>query len=247
MTPDHPTATTPVQVSTSPHRKSAGAKKTVAAEVPPPPAPPPTLDQLPPTPPQVRFQNGELTIDAHNSTLAQVLRAVQAKTGASIDIPGSAGSDRVATLIGPGQPRDVLNTLLNGSKFDYVILGVAGDPGAVQKVILTPRQAGSTTTAQNNPTPQPQPEEPDEGPVAESEPEYQNQNPQQPVRPGGFRHPGLPIQPPFQQNGAAPEQEQEQNNGGKSPEQLMQELQQMQQQQQQIQEQLNPANRQPPQ
>lgn len=250
VTPARPLATPPAQASIS-HRKPAGSKKTVAAEVPPTAAPPPTLDQLPPTPPQVRFQNGELTIDAHNSTLAQVLRAVQAKTGASIDIPGGAGSDRVATLIGPGQPRDVLNTLLNGSRFDYVILGVAGEPGAVQKVILTPRQAGSTAgtaTAQNNPTPQPEPEEPEEGPVAESEPEYQNQNPGQPPRPpGGFRHPGLPIQPPLQQNGVSQEQEQEQNNGAKTPEQLMQELQQMQQQQQQIQEQLNPANRQPPQ
>ena len=238
---------TPAQGSTLPHRKSPGSKKTVAAEVPAaPPAPPPTLDQLPPTPPQVRFQNGQLTIDAQNSTLAQVLRAVQAQTGASIDVPGSAGSDRVATRIGPGQPRDVLNTLLNGSRFDYVILGVAGDPGAVQRVILTPRQAGATTTAQNNPTLQAEPEEPDESSVAESESEYQNQNPEQPPRPPvGFRHPGLPIQPPLQQNGAAPDQEQEQNNGAKTPEQLMQELQQMQQQQQQLQEQLNPANRQP--
>ena len=33
--------------------------------------------------------------------------------------------------LGPGLPRDVLNTLLNGSKFDYVILGVTGKPGAV--------------------------------------------------------------------------------------------------------------------
>jgi hypothetical protein len=253
VTPDRPMPTMPTQASGSLHRKSASAKKTVVAEVPPTPAPPPpTLDHLPPTPPQVRFQNGQLTIDAQNSTLAQVLRAVQAKTGASIDIPGGAGGDRVATLIGPGQPRDVLNTLLNGSRFDYVILGVAGDPGAVQKVILTPRQAGSTATtatAQNNPTPQPQPEDGDEGSVAESEPEYQNQNPEQPPRPpGGFRHPGLPIQPPLQQDGATPEQQQQPpDNGAKTPEQLMQELQQMQQQQQQLQEQLNPANRQPPQ
>ncbi len=52
--------------------------------------------------------------------------------------------------LGPGLPRDVLNNLLNGSKFDYVILGVTGDPGAVEKVILTPRQGGATITAQGN-------------------------------------------------------------------------------------------------
>ncbi len=199
-------------------------------------------------PPQVRYQNGELTIEARNSTLAQVLHAVQTQTGASIDVPGSASSERVATKIGPGQPRDVLNSLLNGSKFDYVILGVMGDPGAVQKVILTPRQSGTvgTATAQNNPAPQPEPEE--EGPGAESEAEYQNQNPeppQPPITPGGFRRPGFPTQPgatPPEQNAYAPG---DNANGPKSPEQLMQELQQMQQQQQQLQEQLNPANRQP--
>ena len=241
-----PHTTAPVaQVSTSPRRKSAHSTQPQVAEAPTTPAPPPTLDQQPPTPPQVRYQSGELTIDAKNSTLAQVLRAVQVQTGASIDVPAGA-NDRVATQIGPGLPRDVLNTLLNGSKYDYVILGVLGDPGAVQKVILTPRQGGAagTATAQNNaPTAQPPDNEADEGvPVADSEPE--NQNPEPPQPPGGFRRPILPGQPLPQQNNFPPDQS---DNGGKTPEQLMQELQQMQQQQQQYQEQLNPANRQPPQ
>ncbi len=234
------------------HRRTSRTGKTQVAEVPPAPAPPPTLDQQPPTPPLVRFQNGELTIEAQNSTLAQVLRAVQTQTGASIDVPGGANSERVATKIGPGQPRDVLNTLLNGSKFDYVILGVMGKPGAVQKVILTPRQSGAvgTTTAQNNSAPRAPEAEADEN-VAESEPE-QNERPQPPVPPGGFRRPGGPGFPgaqasPPDQNAFTPGDTSNNGNGAKSPEQLMQELQQMQQQQQQLQEQLNPANRQPPQ
>ena len=199
----------------------------------------------------MRFQGGELTIQAQNSTLSQVLHAVQSQTGASMDIPASAGNERVVAQIGPGQPRDVLNTLLNGSHFDYVILGVMGNPGAVQKVILTPRQSGpsTSTTAQANPTPQPDTDS-DEAPVAENEPEYQNNqypNGRVPLPPGGFRRPGLPVpqQLPEQQNGFAPDQQQQQENGGKTPEQLMQELQEMQQQQQRYQEQLNPANRQP--
>src|SRR5271166_597107 len=75
-------------VTPTAHRRSGRASKTQVAEVPPPLPPPPTLDQQPPTPPQVRYQNGQLTINAQNSTLSQVLRAVQAQTGASIDIPG---------------------------------------------------------------------------------------------------------------------------------------------------------------
>ena len=171
---------------------------------------------------------------------------MQARTGASIDIPSSAGNDRVVAQLGPGLPRDVLNTLLNGSKFDYVILGVAGDPGGVQKIILTPRQAGSAVETAQNKNPQPAQEQ-DSGdePVADtSENEYQS--PEQPVRPpNGFRRPIMPggaQVDPGEQYGSG-----EQENGPKTPQQLMQEMQQLQQQQQMYQQQLNPANRQPPQ
>ncbi len=244
-------ATAPSQPASAPRSPAAKSRERrakaapVAQATPAPPAPPPTLEQSPPTAPRVNLQNGQLTIDAPNSTLAQVLRAVQARTGASIDIPSSAGNERVVAQLGPGLPRDVLNTLLNGSKFDYVILGVTGDPGGIQKVILTPRQAGTpVNTAQNN-NPQPaQEEDQDEGAAPDtSENEYQNPD-QPPAPPGGFRRPIMPggqQVDPGAQFGSG-----EQPNGPKTPEQLMQEMQQLQQQQQNYQQQLNPAN-QPPQ
>ena len=113
------------------------------------PPPPPTPEQMAPVAPNVSYQAGQLTIQSNNATLAQVLRSVQAKTGASFDIPASANSDRVVAQLGPGQPRDVLATLLNGSKFNYIILGSPNQPGSVQKLILTPRQnVPITNTAQ---------------------------------------------------------------------------------------------------
>lgn len=178
--------------------------------------------------------------------MAQILRAVQARTGASIDIPASASNERVVAQLGPGLPRDVLNTLLNGSKFDYIILGVAGNPGGIQKVILTPRQAGTAVNTAQNKNPQPSQDEDsgEEGtPVADtSENEYQNPEQPPPPPPGGFRRPIMPggaqVDPGAQyQNG-------EQENGPKTPQQLMQEMQQLQQQQQNYQQQLNPANQQ---
>jgi hypothetical protein len=226
-------------------------KKAPVAEAVPTPAPPPaTLEQSAPTAPRVTFQNGQLTIDAANSTLSQVLRAVQSRTGASIDIPSGAGNERVVAQLGPGQPRDVLNTLLNGSKFDYVILGViGGDPGAVQKVILTPRQGGATITAQSN-TPR-QPVQDDESQADESAPvadaaenEYPSPD-QPPPPPSGFRHPMM--QPGGQVEPGSAFGNGDQQNGPKTPEQLMQQMQQQQQQQQQYQQQLNPANQNPPQ
>ena len=72
---------------------------------------------------QCFLSGGQLTIESKNATLAQVLRSVQAKTGASFEIPASANSDRVVAQLGPGQPKDVLAALLNGSKFNYIILG----------------------------------------------------------------------------------------------------------------------------
>jgi len=230
-----------------PHgRRSTAAPAAEAAPATPPP--PQTLEQMPAVAPQVTLQNGELTINASNSTMAQVLHAVQARTGASIDIPASANSERVVAQIGPGLPREVLNTLLNGSRFNYVILGVSGDPGGIQKVILTPRQGGSApavNTAQNNsPQPAQEDDQVDENiPVADTaENEYQNPD-QPPPPPGGFRRPMMPggpqIDPGAQAGGG------EQQNGPKTPEQLMQEMQQLQQQQMMYNEQLNPANQQP--
>lgn len=173
---------------------------------------------------------------------------MQARTGASIDIPSSAGNERVVAQLGPGLPRDVLNALLNGSKFDYVILGVAGDPGGIQKIILTPRQAGTAVnTAQNN-NPQPaQDEDPGDEGVTTDTSDNEYQNPQQPPPPpNGFRRPIMPGGQVVNDPGLNSDNG-EQQNGPKTPQQLMQEMQQLQQQQQQYQQQLNPANQQPPQ
>lgn len=240
--------------ATSSHRQKANAhrKKTApAAETPQPPPAPLTPEKMNPTPPQVTYQDGLLTIDARNSTLSQVLRAVQARTGASVEMPSSAANERVMMQVGPGRPRDVLNTLLNGSKFNYIILGMTDNPGGVQKVILITRQnaAATVNTAQSSvpghaqPQYQPPPDEPqdEEMPPAEAEADNPPQYPQPVQMPGRFRPGQVPmpspdINPsPAQDSGNPP-------NGGKTPEQLLLELQNMQQQQQQYQQQLNPAN-----
>jgi len=111
------------------------------------------MDQIPPTPAKVTFQGGLLEISAQNSTLGEILRNVRKLTGAVIDIPpGSSGAnERVVTHLGPGAPRDVLAKLLNGSSFDYVMVGSNSDPAAVASVILMlkPSAAGEAQTAAN--------------------------------------------------------------------------------------------------
>lgn len=111
-----------------------------------PAAPPPTLAQLPATPPQVSFQGGQLTISAQNSTLGDILKAVRAQTGATIDLPGTA-PERVVGHFGPGLPRDVLASLLNGSHFNYLLLGSPTDSAALDRVILMAKSGSSADSA----------------------------------------------------------------------------------------------------
>jgi hypothetical protein len=108
-------------------------------QVAPAPPPPPSPEQMPPQAPQVSYLNGQLTVISQNATLGDVLSAVQKQTGAVIDFPAGGATDRVAGRLGPGSPRDVLASLLNGSHFDYVMVGSNNNPGGVEHVILTPR------------------------------------------------------------------------------------------------------------
>jgi hypothetical protein len=123
------------------------------AAQPVPAAPPPTLAQQPATPPQVSFQGGLLTISAQNSTLGDILKAVRAQTGATIDLPGTA-SERVVGQFGPAPARDVLASLLNGSHFNYLLLGSSTDPNALDKVILMAKSGGSSESAPQPPAEQ---------------------------------------------------------------------------------------------
>jgi hypothetical protein len=112
--------------------------------------PPPTLAQMPASAPEVSFQAGQLTISAQNSTLGDILKAVRAQTGATIELPGNA-PERVVGHFGPAPARDVLASLLNGSHFNYLLLGSPTDPAALDRVILI---AKSSSSAGSNAQPQ---------------------------------------------------------------------------------------------
>lgn len=86
---------------------------------------------------EVTYQNGQLTIDAKNTTLANVLALVATKTGAAIDVPPGAGLERIVEHAGPGQPKDVLTQLLNGSHFNFIIVNSSQHPYMLEKVLLS--------------------------------------------------------------------------------------------------------------
>jgi hypothetical protein len=106
-----------------------------------------TPEQRPAAPPIVIYLNGKLSISAKNSTLGDVLRAIANKTGAAIDVPENA-NERVVSQLGPAPPRDVMSSLLNGSHFNYVMVGSENDPNSVVRVVLTAKsEKGETGTA----------------------------------------------------------------------------------------------------
>jgi hypothetical protein len=193
----------------------------------------------------VNFQNGRLSILAQNSTLSDILREVRKRTGASIEIPPNA-TERVVASLGPAPPRDVLAALLNGTSFNYVMVGSVADPTALSSVVLTARPAGGgTQTVANVSQPTPvftPPERSEIGPGM--------------VRPGGFIPRVQPVTPqpnPQAANGddnadeedaddSDQDEAQSQDQGGgapqpnagpKTPDEILQMLQKQQQQQQQ--------------
>lgn len=97
--------------------------------------------------PKVVYTQGQLAITAMNSTLGDVLRAVSAQTGAVVEFPPGSVEERVVLNLGPGPVRDVLAALLNGTRFNYVILVSPSDPTILQRMTLTDAEdTGSVST-----------------------------------------------------------------------------------------------------
>lgn len=147
----------PVSV-TSPQSQQKTKKKTKKAQKPqlPPLASGPTgpvqpipLDSIAPVPPEVSYQNAQLTIVAPNSTLGDILRAVRKQTGAEIEIP--AAPERVVTHLGPGSAREVIADLLNGSRFNYVLLGSPADNNVLTRVVLVAKTGQQDNGGGNDP------------------------------------------------------------------------------------------------
>ena len=88
---------------------------------------------------RVVYRNGQLTIDAHNATLADVLKLVAEKTGATIDVPPGSATEAIVEHAGPGMPNDVLTQLLNGSHFNFIIVNSTQHPQELAQVLLSVR------------------------------------------------------------------------------------------------------------
>lgn len=188
-----------------------------------------TQPATPLTPPTVVYRDGLLTVQATNSTLGSVLNAIRNKTGIEFEGMENA-ADHVALSLGPAPAGEVLSSIFQGSRFDFVAIGRADDPSIVQRVIMTAKTQPGAVAGAQPPQPQPRPNDNGEGGGDEDNPDEQvNVEPQDTA--------AQPPQVPQQQPQSQPEQQQP-----KTPEQLFQELQEMKKQQQMQQEGAPPPN-----
>jgi hypothetical protein len=203
----------------------------VKKQQPPPPLPSGTrgpvpqipLDAIPAVAPQISYQDGMLTIVAPNSTLGDILRGVRKHTAADIDIPTTA-SERVATRLGPGPAREVVAELLNGSRFNYVLLGSPENANLLVRVVLVAKTPDTPTpaiqTANGAPPAPPANAAPDATETEVADEPAEDVPPDQGTADAEQQQPAPPDQ-----------------SGVKTPQQMLQEMQQRQLQMQQQQQQ----------
>ncbi len=138
-----------------------------ASFVPTPPKPVSTM--------QVEYKNGRLSVSAERASLAEILNEIHRQTGTEITMPSGAAQEQIVANVGPLPLREALSSLLNGSRFNIVMVDSDREPGKLKSVILTYRSAGASQPGMASPeSPATQTEpEPEQQPVQEAQPEMQ--------------------------------------------------------------------------
>ena len=86
----------------------------------------------------VQYAEGQLTVTASNASLNGILREIAHATG--MKITGAVPEDRVFGSYGPGDPQQVLATLLDGTGTNILILSNEADKPL--ELVLTRRSGG---------------------------------------------------------------------------------------------------------
>jgi hypothetical protein len=89
----------------------------------------------------IQFNNGLLSVHAQNSSLVNILVQIQHQTGLVID--GLGHDQRVYGQYGPANLSTTLSALLDGSGYDFVIVGGESDHAAPRLILSTPSSAGA--------------------------------------------------------------------------------------------------------
>jgi len=161
---------------------------------------PASIQAVPEPPLQITYLHGMLSIRSNKATLSEVLYAVQQKTGADIAIPAGAEQEKVVAYVEPAPAPEVIARLLNGSRFNFLILSSPDDPNKLDRVILSTRMDGNFVA------PLPQMQNDNAGNDDDEPPVVQN-NQQQPDNPMPAAEQQMPQQTRPPQEGVDPPQQ----------------------------------------
>ncbi len=133
----------------SAHTARATQPAAPLSQAPAQPKPPDWPVNNPPHPASIGWNGHELSITADNSSLKQILNDVSAHTGAKVE--GLNFDERIFGSYGPGQVREVLSQLLDGSGYNVMIIGNQGRATPLQ-IVLSGAPKGSASPSPNNPS-----------------------------------------------------------------------------------------------
>jgi hypothetical protein len=197
----------------------------------------PSLLQEPPRLATVKLADGQLSVDADNASLTQILQSVATDSGMKID--GLGADQRIFGTYGPGNPHEVLQSLLDGSGYNVMMVG-SGSNGAPRELVLSPRSASTPDAGQQQAAPPQQQPGDDDDDSADQDVDTGPAIQPAPIQRPGFNRP-INVPPPNgEQTPPTPDQ------APRTPQQMLEQLQQIRQQQmiqqQQIQQDPNSPN-----
>lgn len=176
-----------------------------SSAIPAAPAQPQSLLQAAPTQATIEATPGSLKISADNASLTQTLERISEKTGMKVD--GVTGDERVFGTFGPGDPRDVLSTLLRGTSYNIIMVGSL-ENGAPRELLLSQRATGASSPSSIQPATV-TPSADDDTPETSSDDAQPMPPPGRPPGPGGERMAHTPQE--LLQQLRAQQQQQNQN------------------------------------
>jgi hypothetical protein len=95
----------------------------------------------------VTLKDGMLTVNAHDSDLDQILKEVVRLGG--MTMTGTIRKTQIFGTYGPGNPRDVLTSLLTGSGYNFMMVGNTHD-GVPRELLLTVENGNPSSAAAHN-------------------------------------------------------------------------------------------------
>ncbi len=104
-------------------------------------------------PAQVTYTGGQLTVVANNNSLAETLTEIRNLTNAKIEGVQLGAAERISGEFGPDTPRAVVGALLASSRYNFILISPAGNPAALQRIVLS--EPAPEPMAAVQPAPQP--------------------------------------------------------------------------------------------